>query len=98
MSQHNTIFPFLTNSSLYAISAVLDAIGATMCFKFRDKDVADYAILSFILLMSWYTFGMYLTNPGGYSCGCLGILTVLFHLTWSQEKVAADAILAILFA
>jgi len=93
---YNTVFPVFRNRAMFVIAIGIDLAVALLCIRFRGRNLADYAIISFILLMLWYRVAMHLTNPGGYTCACMGILTVIFNLTPYQEAVAAYATLVLL--
>ena len=92
----NTVFPFLTNRTLYVLACVLETFTGFICIIFRGKDRINVVILTFIGMMSWYRWAFYYT--GGSSCSCLGLFGTLFHLTQTQEKIIPIASLIWLFA
>lgn len=93
---YNTAFPFFKNREMFVMAIGIDVSVALLCIYFRGRQTADLAIMAFVLLMLWYRLAVHMTNPEGYSCGCMGILTVIFNLTPYQETVAAYVTLLLL--
>src|SRR5579862_3533418 len=93
---YNTVFPFLTNNNLYLFSMALEGGLAFLCFTCRGRNVADNCIIGFVVLLLWYRTALSWTGGSGSSCGCMGILTLLFRWTKGQETFASVASLVVL--
>jgi hypothetical protein len=90
----NTVFPFLTNWSLYLVAGVLELATATVCLIRRGKNLANLAILAFLVIIIWYRWA--LSYTGGQRCDCLGVLGMAFHLNKSQETILPIIALSLL--
>ena len=91
----NTVFPFLTNRTMYLLAGVLELITAVICLLKRGRQRAHVAILMFIFVMIWYRWALFYTG-GGAHCECLGILGVALRLSKTQEKVLPIVALVLL--
>src|SRR6266478_5410445 len=91
---HNTVFPFLTNSTVYFVAALFELSIAIICLRSRGREFANVMILTFVAIIAWYRWAFYYT--GGSSCDCLGLLAKLLHLTKAQETSVPIATLIIL--
>lgn len=94
MEMPNVVFTFLTNWYVYLIAGIFEAFVALFCFKFRGRNVADGAIWTFLGVILWYRWAFWYT--GGRSCGCLGLLGHLLHLSKLQEKLLPEIALIVL--
>jgi hypothetical protein len=81
---NNTVFPFLTNRTVYFMAGAFEVAAGLLCVRYRGRDLANIVILTFVATMLWYRWAFDLT--GGTRCGCLGILGRMLHLSSGQEK------------
>jgi len=74
----NVVFPVLSNSRLYAVAAIVEAILGLYCLRSNDSQLPSIWILTFVAGMLWY----HACNSlfGGISCNCLGLLGRLLGL------------------
>lgn len=92
----SSLFPFFTVRTLYFFVIALEISAAFCCLKFRGQAVADYCVWVFIALMLCYRLGLYLMGDDGYGCACLGLLTLVLHLSTGQEKAISVGALVVL--
>jgi hypothetical protein len=90
----STVFPFLTNRYLYFSAAVLETIAGVLCLRRRGEGLTNVFILSFVAVIVWYRWAFHYT--GGQSCGCLGLLGRLLHVSKMQESSIPVAALGFL--
>ncbi len=81
----NTVFPFLSNKTMYLVAGVFEMTIGLLCVKFHGRNLTNVIILTFVSVIGWYRFAHYFT--GGGRCGCLGILGRLLHISQTQETL-----------
>jgi len=80
----NTVFPFINNSTLYFVAAILESAAAICCLKWGGQSMANVTIVLFISTMLWY--GWAFSYTGGTHCSCLGLLGKLVRVSKDQEE------------
>jgi hypothetical protein len=91
----STVFPFLRMWALFVFAGLFELSVAAICLKNYGRDIANFAILTFIVVMVWYHWALPYTG-GGKTCQCVGILGHALHLTKTQEKVVPVIVLCLL--
>jgi hypothetical protein len=96
-SQHSisTVFPFLTNWTVYLLAGIFELATAFICLKNRGRELANWAIFTFVIVIVWYRWALSYTG-GGKTCECLGILGQALHLSKTQEEVIPIVVLVLL--
>ncbi len=92
----STIFPFLTNWTLYLLAGILELVTAFVCLRNRGRELASLAIFIFLLVILWYRWALSYTGGDIKNCNCLGVLGKALHLSQTQEKDAPIAVLVLL--
>jgi hypothetical protein len=90
----NAVFPFLTNWTLYLITAILELSTGVLCWKMRGFHSTNIVILTFVGVILFYRWAFRFT--GGTECGCTGLLGRLLHISKSHEAAVSRTALIIL--
>ncbi len=90
----STVFPFITNWSLYFFAAIAELLTGFLCWRLRGQHSANVLILSFVSIMLFYRWAFIFT--GGSECGCLGLLGILLHVNKAHEKMISNGTLVLL--
>jgi hypothetical protein len=81
----NLVFPFLADRAVYLVAGIMEIMIGIICFKLRGQNIADVLVLTFVGLIIAYRSLFYFV--GGRSCGCLGLLGHLLHVSKAQERI-----------
>jgi hypothetical protein len=85
----NTVFPFLSNGQLYALTACVQVFLGMAIIKGRGRIHVNGILLTVASVLLWYRWALEYT--GGGDCRCVGILGSTLGLTAPQEKAITHA-------
>ncbi len=91
----NTVFPFLADQAISLFAGILELATAAICLKYRGRNFAYLAVLTFMAVVLWYRWALAFTGAI-HDCQCLGILRRALHLSKSQERFAPIIVLILL--
>jgi hypothetical protein len=85
LNMSNSVFPFISNGTIFAFAGLLQIILATQVFRYRHTAPADVLLVATAGLLVWYRVARWVLGDT-QACGCAGILREYLHMSAQQER------------
>lgn len=84
----NTVFPMVSNGTVFTIAGVFQIVLAIQVFRYRRTARSDLLLVVTGALLIWYRIARWILGDT-QACGCAGLLREYLHLTARQERTYA---------
>ena len=85
LNMSNSVFPLISNDTVFAFAGLLQIILATQVFRYRHTARADVLLVATAGLLVWYRVARWVLGDT-QACGCAGILREYLHMSAQQER------------
>jgi hypothetical protein len=82
----NSVFPFISNDTIFAFAGLLQITLATQVFRYRHTARADVLLIAIGSLLVWYRVARWLLGDT-QACGCAGLLREYLNMSAQQERI-----------
>lgn len=86
LNMSNSVFPFISNDTIFAFAGLLQIILATQVFRYRHTARADVLLIAIASLLVWYRVARWLLGDT-QACGCAGLLREYLNMSAQQERI-----------